>query len=214
MSKKDNMQLLSRAFSEAFESKYSIALSESSAIGVSRMRDCGMWHTNRKKRPIVIAAALVCAMLVTCSCAWSYHRERMGEYLIDYTPYSVRVRSASNVRADLSEYRPYQLGYVPDGYVLTYEVEGEGITDYIWENSEGEAICFRQTMYNELDDLNSKGDEIYLIDHNGTDILYIEVNDDFNAYIHRRGNSHVVITSHERFSDEVIGQMIDSITEK
>ena len=214
MSKNDNRQLLSRALFEAFESKYSAALAESADISIRKVRDCREEQARRRKRPFVAVAAMFVAAAVMCGCSWSSRRERMGDYLIEYTAEAVRVFTARKVKYDLSEYRSYQLGYVPDGYELIYEAEDPGSTNYSWENSEGDEIHFKQTVHSQLGDFDNKGDEKYFIDHNGTEILYVEVSEKYNAYIYRRGMYHVIIKSNERFSDEVIGQMIDSVTEK
>lgn len=218
--KNDSRALFRQALSEAFVRKYDRAMGECTEA-VDYCRRCernvrreisGCYF--RRRCPVVVAAAVLVAMLVTCGCSWSGHRERMGDYLIEHTAEAVKVFTAHRVKYDLSDYRSYQLGYVPDGYELTYEFEAQGTTHYSWKNSEGNIIRFEQTVFSQLGDFNNKGDEIYFIDHNGTEILYVEVCDEYNAYIHCRGKSHVVIASHERFSDEVIGQMIDSITER
>lgn len=204
----NNKKLLSRALSEAFERKYAHALDESADMGVFAARDYRAEYRRRRKRPFVMAACALLAVAITCSCTWSNRREKIGGYMIEYLSEGIRVFN-SYVMDDFPSSRPdYTLGYVPDRYELVEE------TDTIyhiarWKNDEGKIISFRQPSSSEVGNYDNKLTEKHVFDHNGTEVLHLELRDKYDVYIYRIDGYNMVILSDGGLSEETFLQMID-----
>lgn len=206
----NNKKLLSRALSEAFERKYAHALDESADMGVFAARDYRAEYRRRRKRPFVMAACALLAVAITCSCTWSNRREKIGGYMIEYLSEGIRVFD-SYVMDDFPSSRPdYTLGYIPDGYVCTDESEDVYHIARKWENDKGEMIKFRQTASSEVGNYDNKITEKCVFDHNGNEVLYLEVRDEYTVYIYRVDGYNMAISSDGGLSRETVLQMIDS----
>ncbi|MBQ2863531.1 MAG: DUF4367 domain-containing protein [Clostridia bacterium] len=205
----DNKRLLSRAFSEAFEKKYAAA-KESSGMTVLAVRDFRAEYMRRRKHPFVVAACFLLAVAIACSCTWSNYRESFGSYQIEYLSEGIRVFDP-NVSVEMSSSRPdYTLGYVPDGYELVEETDTIYHTGREWKNDEGKIIRFRQPSSSGVGNYDNNLTQKHVFDHNGTEVLHLELRDKYDVYIYRIDGYNMVILSDGGLSEETFLQMIDA----
>ena len=75
----------------------------------------------------------------------------------------------------------------------------------------GKIIAFNQYSPDAAFSFNNKGTEKYVIEHNGKDILYMQVDKNDHLYGWKHGGFTLVLMTNEQLSDDEITRIVDSL---
>ncbi len=209
----DDRALFAKALGEAFEKKYDNARTdnaegclplERNAVRVSRAVQLF------RRKPLSVAAAVVVAVLLVCGCNSDSHREKMAGFVLRSTSDGILITYANNKDYEEHGFERYDLGYIPDGYSPVKEEKREGVSN-TWVNEQKQIIRFTQSDAWMASSVDDRGCEKYAIEHNGLQILYMELNPNFVLYQYVQGRYKFSIVTEQRFEQDEIMRMIDSV---
>ena len=215
--RKRNARLFSEALIEAFERKYREALehaadapfSERTAFAVDHR--LARYHRYRRRKMSLIAAIIAAAMLL-CGCAAYVYREQIADFLLEHTNFHINV-SHSVGSADIPDPAPcYGLSYVPEGYELVKMKLRYADASCEWQNTEKKKILFSQHTMNSKSAVDNERIEKHTIEAGDKTILCFDIEQKLYCYMWTDGCFSFTLRTDERFSDEEIVRMVNSMT--
>lgn len=164
------------------------------------------------RRPAVICAVILVAVSVICGCTASEPTYDIAGFRLVYKNDGIEVFSHDKLVGHRHETDRFTLGYVPEGYEKVSEEESESCVGMPrWVNSDGDELYLRYVDDSGMGGFDNKGDEKYAIQYDGGEMLFLEVSDSDAVCIFRRGIYNMRISMNERFSDEEMRRMVESV---
>lgn len=225
MTRDNSRELLKKAFIDAMCEKYEKELSV-----CNETADCSAAHKKRIKHIIcgstavvprkrlskrTVIALLIAAALLLAGCTVYAYRDTIGNFFVEiFGEYMVgQFDNGKDENFDVIK-DIYTVGYVPEGYTLQTEVIRDSMVSYMWQNEDGNIMCFEQKVYDKtihyLDGENGKVTNFAYDKLN----IYCRVFDEWTAYLWDNGDYVFAIRTNHTFSEEEIVKIIESIIEK
>lgn len=191
--------ILRKAFTEAFEREVAEIEAQPSAAGAlpEKYRRAERKYYNKKMKQSsgtyavlrkIAACILIClsvgfAALMAIPTVRAFVWDSVVNFYEKYIKFDFNVAAVGE--ETIGE---YTLGYVPDGFVRTAEVEESMRNKYRYENQESYFCISYYTEYREFNYDDENG-QIHIIDVNGTDGYFVEYFDGTSALVWRYDNA-------------------------
>lgn len=146
------LKLIGQAFAEATVKKYdeelllckkSVSFSPSHAKRMREITGCRVVSPITKKRLLVI---LIAAVIFLVGCTAIIYHEEIGNFFITHFKTNSVVEVNKGEKTEITE--EYDLSYIPEGYVLVYELRDEFTIRKNWKDNSENTLTFRQVPGN------------------------------------------------------------------
>ena len=197
---------------ELAQSKENVACSQAHYQKMSEILGFDARKSQKQHNHKIIAAAIILAATLAIGSLTVYaYREQIREFFIRvYEEYIVIEFKGEQVLGGVSEH--YQVGYVPEGYMLTKEERSGMHTKYEWENGEGETLTFSQRSLNTEFRYDAAYGSYTTVEHNGLQI-WCKQGRDMMSYMWNDGKYAMSVIDRTMLPMDEIFKIIDSITQ-
>lgn len=196
---------------ELAESKKSVACSQAHLLKMSEILGFDVQKAQRARRRKRVAAAIILAAALAIGSLTAYgYREQIRDFFIQiYEEYIVLEISGEQMSSTITE--PYEVRYIPNGYVMIKEDFTRMHTYYEWVNDTNKILSFSQFGLGADINLNGEDGNMIVIEHNDLHIYCIQY-DDSISYTWNDGKYILDIHDRTLLPLEEILLIIDSIS--
>ncbi len=161
-----------------------------------------------------LAAILVAAVLLLTACTTYVFKNEIAGWIEENYGSGVELSSPEKPLGDGSIQEIYALGYVPDGYELTYESQTPLFVKYIYSSDDGKTIIFNQRPLetNKLN-IDAEHGESEKIDCNGKEVYFRNVEGKF-VYVWKDEKYSLSISSTEQIDLSELEKIMDNVSVK
>ncbi len=154
---------------------------------------------------------LAAAIALLTACAALIYSDKIGEFFAEFYDDYINV----GVSAEGQEENPkitewYVLSYVPEGFELDKETKTATFSHYVWENSEGKRILYRQMI--NWDDTKFNTNNATTIETMSFDFkVYYYQGDDTDFYFWKSYGYYFKISSNYPLDEALLNEMIGGV---
>ena len=222
MDEHNNRILLKQAILEGMSQKYEeeMALNEENADcskrhyvkmqRILKLHGTNVINMNFNKRTLI--AILIAAALLLAGCSVYVFHEAIFDFIEEIYDDYIRVSYDADLESDEEKIENiYEVHYVPVGYEIKENVANPGMVYYMWENSAGEIIVFKQFNLSDSEFLlDGEQGETTVFEHNQLKIYCRKIDDSYH-YIWSDGEYTLVINSSVKWDKNEIIKIIDNL---
>ena len=227
MDQNDRMLLrkaLTQAFAEKFEEELAVCgetaecseqhVTAMKAILLQGIRD--EQTAERKSRKKWLVAILVAAaLLLTAITVGAHYKEIKAFFEKIYEDYiHLTFNEGEQVPENEELAVRYTLGYVPEGYTLKRQENTSRSAYYLWKNSEGESLIYKQRVIQNADIfMDNKSGETNIIKYDDFEVYCRSHDTGSYTYIWNDGEYVHTLVASKMLPEDTLGRVLNGIQE-
>ena len=215
MSYSSDYNLIGQAFAEATAKKYdeellrcrkNVSFSPRHARRIREITGYRIISPATVKKFLVI---LIAAVIFLVGCTAIIYHEEIGNFFITHFKTNSVVEVNEGEKTEITE--EYNLSYIPEGYVLVYELRDELTIQKNWKDNSENTLTFRQVPQNSGKHyFDSEMSNAVIEEHKGK-TFFINVNKELRAFLWSENGYTFFVRIPSSIPDSEIYKIIDSI---